>query len=131
MALSTGWVCIPADALTVGDTVELSVTTASTMTTGPLASYSHYGRVVHTKEGALARGYELREVALLAERAQKCSDAKLTRIAERSRDPVKREVARAEMLARIEARKPKPLPTLDDWDMLEDAPAEGGIVVRP
>lgn len=63
----------------------------------------------------------------LAARAKRTSSAKLTRIAERSGVPAKREAARAELLARM---APPPLPDIrDEWDNLPDAVPDG-IVSR-
>lgn len=63
----------------------------------------------------------------LATKAKRTATAKLTRIAERSRDTLKREAARVELMARM---APAPLPAMrDDWDQLPDA-EPGGIVRR-
>lgn len=65
---------------------------------------------------------------VLAAKAKRTVTAKLTRIAERSRDTMKREAARVELLARM---APAPLPAMrDEWDQLPDAEPDG-IVRRP
>lgn len=61
--------------------------------------------------------------------SSRLSDARLTRTAERSKSQLWRRVARAELLARMEASKPQPPDIRDEWDNLPDAEPEG-IVVR-
>lgn len=96
-------------------------------------SYAHYGAQVSVFAASSPPGVTFQSIIgrmhrELAAKAQRTATAKLTRIAERSRDTMKRGAARVELMARM---APAPLPAMrDDWDQLPDA-EPGGIVRRP
>lgn len=82
-------------------------------------------------ERALAAAFPRRPSArtVLAEKMKRRSEARLLRNAERADCTLTRECARAELLARMEARKPRMPDIRDEWDNLPDAIDEG-IVPR-